>query len=175
MKVITAALVARALADINRKENEAKLPEQFKAAQDAFKNNTNLANREDLADLHGLITGFRPRTTNQRIVPFEVFEVVSPAEQRVIKTAICMASANGVAYGCASMAEGAIRYDEKTCQFASPENAEAFIKHEVNSWDDTTVLKWVNSALGADALPKFLTEIERTSAAQLAAMASKSK
>lgn len=167
-KIIVEKIMAHAMADINRHEVEARLPDLFKRIQDGFRSSPLLAGQEGLAELAFLITGFRPRTTNQKIVPFEVFEVMSKAEQRVVKTALCMMSGNGSAYGCTSMAEGAVAFDFNTCRIADENAAAEFISREVASWDDTSVCNWINSYLGAGAYPKFFTELDRTVSSQVA-------
>jgi hypothetical protein len=160
-KIIVSQIVNRAISDIDRKAKEASMPEQFKRIQDAFSNDALLVNQEGLAALCGLITGFRPRTQNNKVAPFEVFAVVSKAETRVIKFALCVYAAGGSSYGISSMAEGNVQYQADTCRLATAEEADKFITEEVASWEDTALLIWVNTRLGANYLTPFLAEMDR--------------
>lgn len=161
MKLLINQLVARATADVNRAQMEARLPEQFRTIQEAFKNDALLAGQEGLASLCFAITGFRPRTTNQKILPFEVFEVMSKAEQRVTKTALCMSSVGGVAYGCSGLAEAYVQYSPDTCRIAEEEAAKKFIASEVASWEDGAVISWLTRNLGSTAPTQFIADLER--------------
>lgn len=160
-KLLVNQIVARATADINRSTKEASMPENLRRIQDAFRNSTALAGREDLAEIVMLLTGFRPRTSNVKVAPFEVFAVMSKAEQRVVKFAICMANANGNSYGCSGMTEGNLCYDANTCRLATEEEATKFIAEEVATWEDSAVLNWINLKLGAAYYPAFFAELER--------------
>lgn len=150
------------MADINRSKNEASMPENLRRIQDAFRNSPTLAGWEQGAELCGLITGFRPRTSNVKVAPFEVFAVMSKAEQRVVKFALVMAVAGGASYGCTGLSENALPYSADTCRIATEEEAYAFIQTEVSTWEDASVLNWVNTKLGATYFPQFFGELERT-------------
>lgn len=163
-KNIVNLLVQRAMVDTNRRENEAKMPTELKTIQDRFYNDPLLAGNEALAAIVELIIGFRPRTTNQKIVPFEVFEVMSKAEQRVIQTAICLAAGNGTAFGCTGLNQVYVKFEESVCRVAAPADAKKFIEQEVAGWEDGSLLLWINSQLGAASYPKFFNELERTAA-----------
>lgn len=148
--------------DINRAQNEAQMPERFRRIQDAFRNSPTLAGQEALAELCGLITGFRPRTTNCKVAPFEVFGVMSKAEQRVVKFAMCLVNASGTSYGVSSLSENNMPYQPETCRLATPEEAKAFIEQEVASWEDAALLTWINQKLGAAYYPLFFNELDRS-------------
>jgi len=161
-KLIVAQVLEKARYDVNRVANEAKLPPQFKRISDAFQNNPNLQNQEGLADLCGLITGYRPRAMFSKIAPFQVFAVMSKAEQRVTKFAICMIASSGSAYGCSSLSENNVPFTVDTCRLATPEEATAFIESEVASWEDNALLTWINAKLGSNYFQVFFNELERT-------------
>ena len=164
-KTIVSQIVNRAEQDVNRVANEATLPESLRRIQDGFRNSAALAGDEKLAELTGLITGFRPRTTACVIAPFEVFAVMSKAEQRVVRFALCMANVKAAAYGCSALSDGAIVFDANTCRVATEEEALAFIASTVSGWEDAAVLCWVNNNLGAAYLSGFLAELERVNPA----------
>lgn len=161
MKLLVNQLVARANQSIDRQANEAKMPENFRRIQDAFKNNALLSGQESLAELCGLITGFRPRTSSCKVAPFEVFALMSKAEQRVTKFALCMVSVNGSVFGCTGLNEAYLQYAPDTCRLATAEEATKFITEEVSTWEDVAVLNWINSKLGANYYQLFFGELDR--------------
>ena len=160
-KLLVSALVARAISDIDRKAQEVNMPENLKRIQDAFSNSPALQNQEGLAELCGLITGFKPRTQRNVVQPFEVFVVLSKAEQRIVKTVLCLYASGGNSYGCSSLNDNNTAYTAETCRLATADEAKAFISQEVATWEDSALLVWVNTKLGANYLQPFMMELDR--------------
>ena len=163
-KLIVQQVVARAMNDINITANEAKMDPKLRIIQDAFRNSPTLAGWEQGAELCGLLTGFRPRTSNVKVPPFVVFGVMSKAEQRVTRWAITMLVNQGVSYGCSSLSEQHIQHNAETCRVAEPAEAEQFINNEVATWEDSALLGWINTKLGATYYAAFFAELDRTPA-----------
>lgn len=161
-KLIVGQIVGRAISDINRVQNEAKLPEDIRRLQEAFMNDPWLKGQEGYASLAGAITGYRPRTTISKVSPFEIFTVISKGETRTIKSVMCMMVIGGVVYGCSTLAENAQCFDESTCRLATEEEAKTFIDQQVKSWEDGAVLSWISCKVGAQYIASFLTELDRT-------------
>ena len=161
-KLIVNQIIAKATLDINRKKNESKMPEKFRKIQDAFRTNPALQNQEAYAELVGLLTGFRPRTSRSKIVPFEVFALINKSDKAQVKLALCVATAGEQSYGCSSTAEAHLVFDCATCRLATPEEALKFISEEVSTWDDTSFMNWINLKLGGGQyFHQFFAELER--------------
>lgn len=165
MKDMINRVIERAMADADRKANESRLPENVRNLQQGFTNDPLLSGNESFAALVGLITGFRPRTTNQKVVPFEVFAVMSKAEQRVVKYAMCVACLSGASYAVTHLSEGAVMYADDTCRAATKDEAEAFVKDVVSGWNDEALMGWIIKNLGNNYVLPFMTELGRGVAA----------
>ena len=147
-------MLNKAKGTVEAKSKPAKLtPEQVRL-QECFTNVAVLGGNEALSELAYAITGFKPRTTLTRVVPFEVFYVGG----NINRTALCVYAQGNQVYGCLSPLEGRVSWDA-TCRLATKEETEAFLEQNVRFWNDAAFMQWFATNVGAQFLQLFLASV----------------